>query len=186
MDAVDERTRVISVSMVQYATGTVVDVTRLARIAAQAGAFLIVDATQAAGAMAVDTSTLGADAVVTSGYKWLGGHGGVALAVVSERLGRQLPVLPGWMSAPAPFEFDARAVSFAPDARRFTLSTLPYISVAGVTTATVVYGRARNRGARPKVSDDVDRGCSRVWMEAVSGYWFRICISTYRVPGARP
>lgn len=135
IDAVDEHTRVIAVSMVQYATGTVVDVMQVAKVAARVGAFLIVDATQAAGAMAVDTSRLGADAVVTSGYKWLGGHGGVALAWVSERLSRQLPVLPGWMGAPCPFEFDARAVSFAPTAQRFTLSTMSYVSVAGLTTA---------------------------------------------------
>jgi cysteine desulfurase / selenocysteine lyase len=135
IDAVDEHTRVISVSMVQYATGTVVDVMQLATVAAQAGAFLIVDATQAAGAMALDTSRLGADAVVTSGYKWLGGHGGVALAWVSERFCRQLPMLPGWMSAPVPFEFDAQALSFAPDARRFTLSTMSYVSVLGLSAA---------------------------------------------------
>jgi selenocysteine lyase/cysteine desulfurase len=88
------------------------------------GAFLIVDATQAAGAMLVDTSTLAADAVVTSGYKWLGGHGGVALAAVSESLLKQLPILPGWMGAPDPFVFDAKSVSFASDARRFTQSTM--------------------------------------------------------------
>jgi selenocysteine lyase/cysteine desulfurase len=135
IDAIDEHTRVIAVSIVQYSTGTVIDVARLAGIAAQAHAFVIVDATQAAGAMTVDTSTLMADAVVSSGYKWLGGHGGVALAVVSERLCQQVPVLPGWMSAPSPFDFDARTVSFASDASRFTLSTMSYVSVAGLTAA---------------------------------------------------
>jgi len=135
IDAVDEHTRVISVSMVQYATGTAVDVARLARTAAEAGALLIVDATQAAGAVAVDISTLLADAVITSGYKWLGGHGGVALAIVAERLCQQVPVLPGWMSAPTPFEFDARIVAFAPDARRFTLSTMSYVSIAGLSAS---------------------------------------------------
>ena len=135
IDAVDEHTRVIPVSMVQYSTGTLLDVARLAKVAAQVGAFLIVDATQAAGAIALNTSTLGADAVVASGYKWLGGHGGVALAVVSERLSGHVPALPGWMGAPAPFEFDAKVVPFARDARRFTLSTMSYVSVAGLTTA---------------------------------------------------
>ena len=82
IDAIDETTGVIAVSSVQYSTGTLVDVRRLARSAKKVGAFLIVDATQAAGAMRVDTSALEAD-VVTSGYKWLGGHGGVGLAAVS-------------------------------------------------------------------------------------------------------
>jgi selenocysteine lyase/cysteine desulfurase len=135
INAIDETTAVIAVSNVQYATGTLVDVRRLAGSAQKVGAFLIVDATQAAGAMRVDTSTLEADAVVTSGYKWLGGHGGVALAAVSESLLKQLPILPGWMGAPDPFDFEAKSVSFASDARRFTQSTMSYVSMAGLTVS---------------------------------------------------
>src|SRR3974377_2063794 len=135
INAIDETTGVIAVSSVQYLTGTLVDVRRLARSAQKVGAFLVVDATQAAGAMRVDTSTLEADAVVTSGYKWLGGHGGVALAAVSASLLKQLPILPGWMGASAPFDFDAKSISFAPDARRFTQSTMSYVSIAGLSVS---------------------------------------------------
>ena len=135
INTIDETTGVIAVSSVQYATGTLVDVRRLAKSAQKVGAFLIVDATQAAGAMQVDTSRLEADAVVTSGYKWLGGHGGVALAAVSESLLKQPPILSGWMGAPDPFDFDAKSVSFASDARRFTQSTMAYVSIAGLTVS---------------------------------------------------
>src|SRR6516225_7084445 len=135
INAIDETTSVIAVSSVQYATGTLLDVRRLARSAQKVGAFLIVDATQAAGAMRVDTSALEADAVVTSGYKWLGGHGGIALAVVSEFLLKQQPILPGWMGAPDPFDFDTKSVRFASDARRFTQSTMSYVSIAGLTVS---------------------------------------------------
>jgi len=135
INAIDETTGVIAVGSVQYATGTVVDVRRLARSAQKVGASLIIDATQTAGAMRVDTSTLEADAVVTSGYKWLGGHGGVAFAAVSESLLKQLPILPGWMGAAKPFDFDATSVSFGSDARRYTQSTMSYISIAGLTVS---------------------------------------------------
>jgi len=135
IEAIDERTAVVAVSSVQYATGTVVDIPRLAKNASRAGAFLIVDATQAAGAVRVDTTKFSAHVVVASGYKWLGGHGGVALAVISESLGNEIPVLSGWMSASDPFDFDARAISFASDARRFTQSTMSYVSIAGLTTS---------------------------------------------------
>ena len=119
----------------QYATGTLVDVRRLTRSAQKVDAFLIVDATQAAGAMQVDTSTLEAHAVVASGYKWLGGHGGVALAVLSESLLKLFPILPGWMGAEKPFDFDAKSVAFASDARRYTQSTMSYVSIAGLTVS---------------------------------------------------
>ena len=109
---------------------------RLGRVNDQECTHLLSTSDQATnGAMRVDTSTLEADAVVTSGYKWLGGHGGVALAAVSESLLKQLPILPGWMGASDPFDFDAKSVSFASDARRFTQSTMSYVSIAGLTVS---------------------------------------------------
>jgi cysteine desulfurase / selenocysteine lyase len=135
IEAIDESTSVVAVSSVQYATGTVVDISRLRQSTIQVGASLIVDATQAAGAMRVDAAAWNADAVVTSGYKWLGGHGGVALAVMSPLLLEQIPPLTGWMGAPAPFDFDATSVSVASDARRYTQSTMSYVSMAGLVAA---------------------------------------------------
>jgi len=93
---------------------------------------LIVDATQSAGATRVDAAAWDADAVVTSGYKWLGGHGGTALAIMSPRLLERIPPLPGWMGASDPFGFDATSVSLANDARRYTQSTMSYASMAGL------------------------------------------------------
>jgi selenocysteine lyase/cysteine desulfurase len=135
IEAIDENTAVVAVSSVQYATGTVVDISRLRQSTAHVGARLIVDATQAAGAMRVDAAAWGADAVVASGYKWLGGHGGVALAVMSPLFLEQIPPLPGWMGASDPFGFDATSVSLANDARRYTQSTMSYVSMAGLMIA---------------------------------------------------
>jgi selenocysteine lyase/cysteine desulfurase len=135
IEAIDESTSVVAVSSVQYATGTVVDISRLRQRSAQVGARLIVDATQAAGAMRLDAAAWDADAVVASGYKWLGGHGGVALAVMSPRLLEQTPPLSGWMGASAPFGFDATSLSLASDAQRYTQSTMSYVSMAGLVVA---------------------------------------------------
>ena len=129
--AIDESTSVVAVSSVQYATGTVVDISRLRQSTIQVGARLIVDATQAAGATRVDAAVWDADAVVTSGYKWLGGHGGIALAIMSPLLLEQKPPLPGWMGVGGPFGFDATSVSLANDARRYTQSTMSYVSNGG-------------------------------------------------------
>jgi selenocysteine lyase/cysteine desulfurase len=57
------------------------------------------------------------------------------LAAVSESLLKQLPILPGWMGASDPFDFDAKSLSFASDARRFTQSTMSYVSIAGLTVS---------------------------------------------------
>jgi cysteine desulfurase / selenocysteine lyase len=135
IEAIDESTSVVAVSSVQYATGTVVDISRPRQSTVQVGARLIVDATQAAGAVRVDAAAWDADAVVASGYKWLGGHGGVALAIMSPLLLEQIPPLPGWMGASDPFEFDATSVSLANDVRRYTQSTMSYASMAGLVVA---------------------------------------------------
>jgi len=133
--ALDQQTALIAVSCVQYATGTQLDVPRLRSAANQAGARLVVDATQAAGALAIDAAAWDADVVVSSGYKWLGGHGGVALAVMAPSLLERMPPLPGWMGAPDPFDFDAKKILLADNARRYTQSTMSYISIAGLTAA---------------------------------------------------
>ena len=135
IEAIDESTSVVAVSSVQYATGTVVDISRLRERTVRVGAHLIVDATQAAGAIRVDAAAWDADVVVASGYKWLGGHGGVALAIMSSLLLDQMPALPGWLGASDPFKFDATSVSLANDARRYTQSTMSYVSLAGLVVA---------------------------------------------------
>ncbi len=133
--ALDRQTALIAVSCVQYATGTQLDVPRLQSAANQAGARLVIDATQAAGALAIDAAAWDADVVVSSGYKWLGGHGGVALAVMAPSLLERMPPLPGWMGAPDPFDFDATQVLLADDARRYTQSTMSYVSIAALTAS---------------------------------------------------
>ncbi len=136
--ALDQHVAIVAVGHVQYATGTVVDVSRLRDAASHAGSRLIVDATQAVGAIPVDTGSWNADAVVCSGYKWLGGHGGVALGVMPPPpppacWSKCRRCLAGW--GPEPFDFDATSVRFVDDARRYTKSTLSYVSVAGLTVA---------------------------------------------------
>jgi selenocysteine lyase/cysteine desulfurase len=133
--AIDNRTSVVAVGWVQYATGTVIDVPRLRAATDAVGARLVVDATQGAGAMRSDAGTWGADIVVSSGYKWLGGHGGVAIGALAPGVVAETPPLAGWMGAPYPFEFDATRLSLADTARRFTQATMGYVSVVGLTTA---------------------------------------------------
>ena len=121
--------------MVQYATGTRVDAGRVAERAHEVGARVVVDATQLAGAAVVDTVGWGADALVTSGYKWLSAHGGVALLALAPDLVTRLPRFVGWMGAQHPFDFDPMTLRLADDARRFQLSTMSYVSAIGLVAS---------------------------------------------------
>ena len=132
---IDERTSVVAVSYVQFATGTRTDIHRLREASRRVGALLVVDVTQAAGAIPIDAKGWDADVVVCSGYKWLGGHGGVGLAVMSPEFLKQPPPAPGWMGAPDPFDMQATRLPLANDARRYTQSTMSYVSLKGLTVA---------------------------------------------------
>ena len=132
---IDARTSVVAVGWVQYATGTTIDVPRLRAATEEAGVRLVLDATQGAGAMRCHGDIWRADLMVCSGYKWLGGPGGVAIGALGPAVIDEIPPLPGWMGAPSPFAFDATRIALAEGARRFTQSTMSYLSVAGLTTA---------------------------------------------------
>ena len=77
----------------------------------------------------------GADAVVTSGYKWLSAHGGVALLAIVSDLVDSVPGLVGWMGAENPFDLDPLTLRLADDARRVELSTMSYVSAIGLESS---------------------------------------------------
>jgi cysteine desulfurase/selenocysteine lyase len=69
--ALTERTRLVSVSLVRYDDGSLLDAPSVARACHQQGALLLLDVSQCCGAMPMDVKELGADFLVCAGYKWL-------------------------------------------------------------------------------------------------------------------
>jgi selenocysteine lyase/cysteine desulfurase len=130
--AIDRETAVVSFGVVQYGTGSAIDTGQVVERAHEVGARVVADVSQLAGAGPVDMAAWRADAVVSSGYKWLSGHGGVGLLALSAELAERSPRLVGWKGAEHPFAFDARALRLAAGARRFELSTMSYASAVGL------------------------------------------------------
>ncbi len=69
--AMTPRTRVVSVSMVRFDDGSLLDVPRVAAACHAQGALLLLDISQCCGALPMDVNQLGADFMVCAGYKWL-------------------------------------------------------------------------------------------------------------------
>jgi selenocysteine lyase/cysteine desulfurase len=124
-EAVDERTAVVCVSLVQSADGRVVDLDALRAT----GARICLDATQAVGAFPIDLT--GVDYLVAHGYKWLLCPRGFGFFYVSpERLAELGPWTAGWKSRVDPYE-DYYGMPEMPDeARRLDIS-VPWLSAAG-------------------------------------------------------
>ena len=135
IENIDPNTSVVCVSYVQFASGTRIDIKKLTKYTKEVGAKLVVDVTQAAGAIPINLSEWSADILVCSGYKWLGGHGGVAFGLLSNELLRKDPPTIGWFSNENPFDMEATKLNLSKTAAKYTQSTISYISVVGLKTA---------------------------------------------------
>ncbi len=118
---IDERTRVVAISHVSMFTGQRINLQSLSRLVRSSNALLLLDATHAAGVVAVDASL--ADIMVSSCYKWmLGVHGAAVFYVNRETLPDFRPPFLGWNSpahhggweSPLDFQLQSTAHQFQP------------------------------------------------------------------------
>lgn len=79
LEATDKRTRLVSVSSVQYASGLRLDLQRLGALCRGRDIAFCVDAIQGLGVSPHDVQAAGIDFLVADGHKWLLGPEGVAL-----------------------------------------------------------------------------------------------------------
>ena len=122
--AIDERTRLVSVSHVVFKSGFVQDIGAITRRAHDVGALVLVDLYQSAGTVPVDVGALGIDFATGGSVKWLcGGPGAGYLYVRRDHWQSLQPRLTGWMAHRAPFAFEDEPIAYADDAFRFLNGT---------------------------------------------------------------
>jgi selenocysteine lyase/cysteine desulfurase len=120
---VDDRTRIIALSAVQYFNGFRVDLPAMAELAHSKDALLVVDGTQAVGAVCLDVARSGVDALVVSAHKWMLGPLGIGFMALSDRAMERIEVTQvGWLSVTDPFAF-RRELKFPDTAERFEPGT---------------------------------------------------------------
>ncbi len=128
----DAGTRLIAVSAVHSATGYRTDLAAVSRVAARSGAWLFVDACQAAGAVPLDVVRDGIDFLAASSHKFLLGARGMGyLFVRRQLLDRMRPVAPGWKAARKPLEsFYGPAMDLSPTASKLDASSIWFAALA--------------------------------------------------------
>ncbi len=136
-DRITDRTRLLTVSWVAFHTGWIAPLAQLAGVCRERGVILVVDAIQGLGALPMQMRSLGLDAVVADGHKWLLGPEGAGLMATRPELRRRLhPVLSGWRSIlrrPGDLFLD-RFEPYA-DGRRFEPGASNEVGVAGLAAA---------------------------------------------------
>lgn len=120
LEAFDDRTRVLSVSSVQYAAGLRLDLTRLGETCAQRGVAFCVDAIQGLGAIPHNVDAMRIDFLMADTHKWLLGPEGVAVFYCRPEWRDRLALHQfGWRMVEEPLNFEQPTWRPAASARRF-------------------------------------------------------------------
>ena len=120
METIDSRTRVVTISSVQFASGFRTDLATLGEYCQSKGVFLCVDAIQSLGVFPIDVKGMNIDFLAADGHKWLCAPEGAGLFFVRKELqGHLRPTSIGWMSMKDPFNFGRYQFEFADSAQRY-------------------------------------------------------------------
>jgi selenocysteine lyase/cysteine desulfurase len=131
--AMDDKTRAVSISHVEWLTGARHDIRAMAELAHNHGAYLVVDGIQAAGALKVDVKRLGVDFYACGSYKWLVGCSGAGFLYVRKDLIPDLdPVQYGYRSVE---EHDMARPRLKDSAKKYELGEPSYLSTVGTMAA---------------------------------------------------
>ncbi|MGE3181181.1 MAG: aminotransferase class V-fold PLP-dependent enzyme [Phycisphaerae bacterium] len=118
--AIDRRTRIVSISAVQWSNGFRVDLTRLGELCKEKGVLLFVDAIQALGVHPLDVRAMNIDFLAADGHKWLCSPEGAGIFYCRKELvGHIRPTETGYLSMKHDFDAETLRIDFRDDARRF-------------------------------------------------------------------
>jgi selenocysteine lyase/cysteine desulfurase len=136
LGALSSRTRVVTVSFVQYLSGFRLDLEKLGQACAAHGCLLFVDAIQGLGAFPVDVRRANIAGLAADSHKWmLGPEGSAVLYVNREVMERITPSEVGWTTVRHWSDFSRRDLSWRDDARRYECGTLNTVGIYGLGAA---------------------------------------------------
>jgi len=140
LSLVDDRTRALTLSWVQFASGFRSDLARIGKSCRERGVFFMVDAIQGLGALKLDVERDYVDAFAADAHKYLLGSEGTTLLYVSDRaIDRVKPTVVGWTSVKdyeqfshGPFDY---TLDYRDGALRFECGSLNTVGVYGLGAA---------------------------------------------------
>lgn len=121
---IDERTLIVSIPLVCYRNGALLDVAPIIELAHKRGALVLVDGYQGVGAVPLDVRTLGMDFLVGGCLKYLIGTAGVGYLYVRNAAHSALsPLFTGWFAQENIGAMNIYEHRPSPTARRFESGT---------------------------------------------------------------
>jgi cysteine desulfurase/selenocysteine lyase len=140
LTSISERTRLVSLSLVEFATGYRNDIATIAAYCHERGILCGTDAIQALGALEVDVQQLGVDFLAAGAHKWLLAPQTCGFLYISDAL---LPQLQGrrkgWYSVEDPYNFFHYGQPLKAGAQRFEASFPNSFPIVGLDAALGVF-----------------------------------------------
>jgi len=119
-EAKDPKTKVVTISHVEFASGQRHDLATLGKFCRENGKLLCVDAIQSLGAIPLDVRAMNIDYLAADGHKWLLGPEGAGIFFCRrELLERTRPLMIGWMNVVDAQNYGTYDYTLRADAGRF-------------------------------------------------------------------
>ena len=133
---IDERTRVVTISHVEFASGFRNDIAAIGKICRKKGVWFVVDAIQSVGAIDLDVQACSIDILAADGHKWLLAPEGAAIFYCAkEKQEALINTNVGWASVVNPRDFLNYDLTLKPDATRFEEGSYNNIGLYGLRAA---------------------------------------------------
>ncbi len=121
---IDDQTRIVTISLVQFASGFRSDVRRLAEAARKRDALLVADVIQGMGVLPINVEDDLIDVAAGASHKWLLGPEGIGILYLSDRARERIePTLVGWISVPNQDDYDNHEQEWKPGALAWETGT---------------------------------------------------------------
>jgi L-cysteine/cystine lyase len=131
-------TRMVVLSHILWNTGQVLPLDKISEVCHKNNSYLMVDAAQSVGSMALDLAQLGVDFYAFTGHKWWCGPGGVGGLYVRPEVRESLkPTFVGWRSVIC--DSKNQPVEWQPDGRRYEVATSDYPLFVGLREAIALH-----------------------------------------------
>ncbi len=132
----DGRTRVLSLSWVEYQDGFRNDLAVLGSLCRERDVLFCVDGIQGVGSLPLDLSGLPVDFLAADGHKWLLAPEGIGFLYLSRRVMHRVhPVIVGWHSVKNALVFEDLDFTLRDDARKFEEGSAPFMGIFALGAA---------------------------------------------------
>lgn len=151
LDAIDERTRLVSLSHVLFKSAYILPAQAIIDKAHRVGAQVLLNGYHSVGIMPVDVGALNVDFYIGGTLKWLcGGPGGVFMYIRPDLLPTLTPRVTGWFAHRQPFTFDFEQLDLREDAYRLANGTPGVASLYAIQAGVDVISKVGVEAIRAK------------------------------------